>query len=99
MATEIIWSKEARDQYKKIIDYWNDRNQSQKYTNRIHRNLLENLGLIGSFPLIGKQTSISGIRGKVFMNHFTIIYEPKESSINVLNIWDNRRDPDSNKYL
>jgi len=98
VARKIIWSKEARDQYQEIVEYWNTRNNSTTYTNRIHHNLLKSLSLISKFPMLGKPTTLPPVRAKVFMENFTIFYETTSDDVMVLSFWDNRRDPDTNKF-
>lgn len=99
MEKTVIWAPEARDQYQMIVEYWNIRNQSDAYSNRIHKNLKQTIQLIAVFPELGRPTSLSKIRAKTFMQHFTLIYEIKESQIAILNFWDNRQDRDQNEFL
>ena len=49
---------------------------------------------LAEHPLIGKPTHREGVREfHISRTPFSVIYEPTETRINVLRIWDNRRDP------
>jgi hypothetical protein len=92
MALKIVWSIDAQISRRSIFEYWNKRNKSRVYSNKL--NLLFN-DSIKQFSLlyeIGKPTELKNIRLRI-VSHFELIYDISESKITVLDIWDTRQNP------
>ncbi|WP_436414575.1 type II toxin-antitoxin system RelE/ParE family toxin [Petrimonas sp.] len=98
MARKIILSKLAREERKRILEYWNEQNQSKTYSIKLNKQFSSALKLIASFPQIGRQTDDKSARVKI-VSHYLIIYEIRENDIYVLTFWDNRRNPEDLKDL
>ena len=49
--------------------------------------------MIALHPEIGKNTTVNGIKAKVF-SHYWILYRVLYNEIELVTIWDNRRNPD-----
>ena len=94
MDRKIIWSKRARKEQTEIFEYWNARNYSKTYSNRLNRLFKETTKLISLFPEIGRQTDKDGVRVSLVENYL-LIYEPVDNeTILILSIWDTRQNPD-----
>ena|SRR5690554_6025865 len=92
MARRVILSELARDDRKRILEYWNKRNQSKAYSKKLNEQFSQAFRLIAVFPQIGKPTDDKDVRVKI-VSHYLILYEIRRKDIYVLTIWDSRRDP------
>lgn len=92
MARRIVLSELARSDRRRILEYWNKRNQSKAYSRKLNEQFSQALKLISLYPQIGKQTDDQNLRVKI-VSHYLIFYEMKKDTIYVLTIWDSRRDP------
>lgn len=93
MVRRLIWSIEARNSRKNIFDYWNNRNKSKVYSNKL--NLLFNLSLktVVELPEFGFSLPKKNTKF-IIVSHFEIIYKITPLEIVVLDIWDTRQNPD-----
>lgn len=95
---EINWSDEASANLDSIIEYlqnrWTDREIS-----RFFKKLDKLINLISrnphSFPVVDLKINIRRI---VLSKQTSIYYEIKQNEVVILSLFDNRRDPDSNKF-
>ncbi len=92
MARRLIWSVEARNSRKNIFDYWNNRNKSKAYSNKLNLLFNENLKTIIKLPEFGITTKNEDVKYSI-ISHFEIIYKVTNSEIVVLDIWDTRQNP------
>ncbi len=58
MAKQVIWSKKALAERLEILEYWNNRNKSNRYSKKLDALFLEKIELVTLHPLIGKKTDI-----------------------------------------
>ncbi|UPQ78410.1 type II toxin-antitoxin system RelE/ParE family toxin [Flavobacterium azooxidireducens] len=94
MVRRLIWSIEARTSRKNIFDYWNNRNKSKVYSNKLNQLFKENLLIVTKLPDFGNPTKNDDIKF-IIVSHFEIIYKITDSEIVVLDIWDTRQKPDN----
>lgn len=94
MVRRLIWSIEARTSRKNIFDYWNNRNKSKVYSNKLNLLFKENLLIVSKLPEFGNPTKNDDIKF-IIISHFEIIYQITEFEIVVLDIWDTRQNPDN----
>ena len=99
MAWRIVWTSTAKKQLKEVIDYWNKRNHSKSYSQKIRTNLKVMLKLICAYPEIGVRSTHPNALVKTFMRNFKIIYKLDKDRVVILNFWDTKQDPKTNKYL
>lgn len=100
MVEGIVWTDTAIIELQDIIHYWNERNQSKRYSNKIRTSLNNGLNLLKTTPEIGRKTNIPTVRIKVLLQHFLLIYKKtSDNKLLILNFWDSRRNPALNKYL
>jgi len=98
MVKQVIWTKLAHENRKAIIDYWTDRNKSNTYSKRLNKLFESTIELISKYPKIGRKAEIEDIRIKV-VKDYLVTYREKETSIEILTIWDQRQDPDNFKHI
>ncbi len=92
MAIIIKWSTNARNSRKSIFNYWNNRNKSRTYSNKLFILFNEALNQVSYLNEIGKPTDIIDVRIKI-VSHFELIYIISATQITVLDIWDSRQNP------
>jgi toxin YoeB len=56
MAKKLIWSKQALQDRKDILDYWINRNKSKTYSIRLNNLFIDAIKIIAEHPNIGIAT-------------------------------------------
>ena len=87
----IIWSNFAKSQFRDILDFYIERNDSVTYSLKLldeTENLLETLS---KNEFIGRLTSNKQTR-VIPIKVYLIFYEIKEEAIEIVSFWDNRQD-------
>ena len=92
MVKQIIWSKLAQSDRRNILQYWIDRNKSNKYSIRLNQIFVDTVELLSKHPKIGKRTEYLDIRIKIIKDYF-LNYRETDTIIEILTIWDSRQDP------
>jgi hypothetical protein len=92
MARRLIWTIEARNSRKNIFNYWNNRNKSKTFSNKLNLLFNENLKTVILLPEFGLTTKREDVKF-IIVSHFEIIYKITEIEIVVLDIWDTRQNP------
>ena len=95
MISQVKWTKEAKFQFKDILDYWNQRNGSSRYSEKLINIVDQTIERLLEFPEMGRVTENERIRLKIIKEYF-IYYSYDTDRFTVLGISDMRRDP---KYL
>ena len=96
MAKKIIWSRRSQNDRIEILGYWNKRNKSKAYSEKLNKLFKEAVKLIADHPEIGKPTDNKNVRIKV-VRDYLILYELKDEEITIFSIWDSRQDPEKLK--
>ena len=91
---EIRWSLRAIHDKIDILDFWINRNQSKTYSQKLDRLFDKKLSNTAKYPESGKKTDYKNIRIKI-VSHYMIFYRIQENYIEVVRIWDPRRNPNS----
>jgi len=95
----IVWSKEARLDFKATLEFYNERIGSNTYSRKLAARIFNLIEKLQSNNFLGIKTSDSEVR-VLIKGTFSIFYELKEEEILILIIWDSRRNPDElKKYL
>ena len=89
---KLIWTLTALQNKKDIFKFWNKRNKSTVYSNKLNLLFNEAMKFSTIFPEIGTQTEINDIR-IIFVRSYKLIYKITTDEIQVLTIWDMHRDP------
>ena len=93
MATrEIRWTLRALKDKMAIYEYWIHKNQSISYPKKLESLFNEVMNLTAIFPEAGMKTELDGIRIRT-VKHYQLVYRITKSSIEVLTVWDSRRNP------
>lgn len=95
----IVWSKEARLDFKATLEFYNERNRSSTYSRKLANEIFNIIEKLQTNIFLGLKTSDPQVR-VLHKGTFSIFYELKEEEIVVLMIWDSSRNPDElKKYL
>ena len=99
MVRRIIWSAKAQQERKDILQYWTKRNKSKTFSRKLSLQFNEAINLIARSPNAGHITPRENVRVKI-VRDYLIIYKIEPASINILSIFDGRRNPEEfNKRL
>ncbi|MDP9081290.1 MAG: type II toxin-antitoxin system RelE/ParE family toxin [Bacteroidota bacterium] len=92
MAKEIRWSVRADRDRLEILEYWANRNKSTTYSKKLNKLFIDKVELLSEFPDLGKPTNIPFVRIKI-VRDYSIYYHINSDFIEILTVWDNRRNP------
>ena len=90
----IIWSETAVRQRRGIFQYWNNRNKSTNYTNRLRKLINERINLIQSNPEAYLNSGFNENHVTI-IEHFCLYYKILQEEILITAFWDSRQDPDN----
>lgn len=92
MALKIIWTRNAVAHLKDILNYWEGRNGTSLYSDKLYKLFENGLNVLSRYPSSGTATNNDLIRKKTIRDYF-IYYSFNESNLTVLGIVDMRRNP------
>ena len=92
MALQIDWTDKAQDQLKDILIYWEERNGSRTYSNKLYNIFQETLEILSRYPDSGRQTNNLFLKKKSVRDYF-IYYTFNDSNLTVIGISYMGRDP------
>ncbi|MEQ9422891.1 MAG: type II toxin-antitoxin system RelE/ParE family toxin [Cyclobacteriaceae bacterium] len=98
MAQRLIWSKSAVRDKRDILSYWIKRNESKNYSRKLNKLFDETAALVTAHPGIGNRTDFKDTRLKVVRDYW-MVYRVVDETVQILRIWDTRRDPQRFKSL
>lgn len=93
MAKRIKWSTHAVADRISILDYWYQRIGNKKYSKKLDQSLKEIIKILAQYPKLGRQLDMREERFFV-KDSYQIFYIETNDSIELLHIWDSRRNPD-----
>lgn len=96
MAKEISWTPGSLQDRLAIYKYWQERNKSDIYSEKLEIIIIRSVELLSLFPFMGQKTMIKNTYLKVAKT-YKIFYRVREDKIEILRVWDTRRDPESLK--
>lgn len=95
MVKKIIWTHKADYIFKKILEYYADRNNSNTYSRKLNNEIHSLVKILAKQPFIGLKTDDEHIR--VFIHHdYKIFYQIDHELIIIHFVWDCRQDPNQN---
>lgn len=95
---KIIWSNIAKAEFKDILEFYYERNQSANYSLKLIDQTEDLLNTLSKNEFIGRLTSNRKTR-VIPMNVYLIFYELNNDSIEIISFWDNRQDEKKLKVL
>ncbi len=88
---KIFWTQTAIKQRDRVFDYWNNRNKSNRYSQKLNLAIRERTELLKFQPEMGKKTNFGETRA-IIMTHYSILYKMDKAKIIITGFWDNRQD-------
>jgi toxin YoeB len=92
MAKRVIWTKKAVNERIEIIKYWIDKTGSNNYSRKLETKFRETIRNISDNNYLGKATDIEGVRLSI-VSHYLLFYEVCQNHIEILTLFDSRRNP------
>ena len=96
MQKRVIWSSIAEEKFFLTLNFWNERNLSTEYSNKIiDATELAEKALI-SFPNLGvivQKTAKRQIRKYLVLDNYSLYYVVHPKSIEILAFFDSRNNP------
>ena len=92
MAKRLVWSARSRKELFDILSYWNKRIGNTKYSKKLYAEIRRKMQSILKFNDIGKATSRKDIRS-VAIKDYLLFYRIDKNFIEIISVWDNRRNP------
>jgi addiction module RelE/StbE family toxin len=89
---KIIWSNQAKEKFRAILTFYNQRNGSNEYSIRLFKRVSEELNLLINNPNLGIKTNFETIRGLI-IGDYIFFYETTDSSIIIHTVWSSRQNP------
>ena len=86
----LIWSKNSIKERNEIFDYWNNRNKSKKFSQKLYHLFLNAIEPLKENPEIGILNQDYSFR-HLLVKDYLIFYQFNEEEIYILKIWDGRR--------
>jgi len=91
MALEIIWSSEAKEDYRTAVDYLLD-HFDDEVAERYTTNLFDALETLSQMPYIGrKHTELSAVRQQIIRPYTVLFYMVLPTQLVVINLRDARQ--------
>lgn len=89
----IKWTQNSKLEVNIIINFFNKRNGSNRYSHYLKGEIKDTLKLVAAQPMIGYSTEYPHIRQALVIDDYSIFYHHSDELITVLVFWDNQRDP------
>ncbi|EKN20068.1 hypothetical protein HMPREF1076_00264 [Parabacteroides goldsteinii CL02T12C30] len=89
----IKWTQNSKLEVNIIINFFNKRNGSNRYSHYLKGEIKDTLKLVAAQPMIGYSTEYPHIRQALVIDDYSIFYHHSDELITVLVFWDNRRNP------
>ncbi len=97
---KIELSDAARNDLDMIYDYWDKRNASTNYSRKLNSEFFKAFGFISLNPSVGRLTNFKPSFRAKLLREYWIIYSIDSDVLNIIRIWDFRRNPGLiSKYL
>jgi len=88
----VIWTRTADIQLVGILEYWVNRNKSNKYSIKLVKLISERTSQIAKNPELYKRTDFRNVR-VASLGNYSVFYKVTEKDIIISAFWDNRQDP------
>ena len=94
MAKRIIWSNRAKIARLRILEYFAERNGNKTYSRKLYNKFNIAISKLNENHELGRKTDFENVRCLVVLD-FGIFYRVIENDIEIITIWDFRRDPNT----
>jgi addiction module RelE/StbE family toxin len=91
---KIVWSNRAKIKLYEILKFYNERNNSNKYSEKLYRRFTKELKILLKHHQIGTKTEIKSVR-RYIISDFLFFYEITDDLIIIHIIWDSNQNPEN----
>ena len=101
MQKRVIWSSIAEEKFFLTLNFWNERNLSTEYSNKIIDATEQAEKYLISFPNLGvivQKTAKRQIRKYLVLDNYSLYYVVLHESIEILAFFDSRNNPMLQKF-
>lgn len=101
MQKRVIWSSIAEEKFFLTLNFWNERNLSTEYSNKIIDATEQAEKYLISFPNLGvivQKTAKRQIRKYLVLDNYSLYYVVHHESIEILAFFDSRNNPMLQKF-
>ncbi len=91
---KLVWTDKARADRRSIFTYWTKRNKSNSYSQKLSKQFLRAGEDLIENPHLGIKTDLEDFRYVIIENKYLFIYRVTPKVIEVISIWDGRRNPE-----
>lgn len=95
---EIVWTDNVLDEIDRTVIYYDERNDSTRYSTLLLNKFNQAMEQAALFPLSGHSTEYPHVRYFVVVPNYSLFYHFNDKTITVLVLWDNRREPSRLAY-
>lgn len=99
MEREVKWTEMCLKDMKETFLFYDVRNGNTRYSSSLYQQILSCVGRVSHFPYLGHPTEYPNVRYVVVEPKYSVFYCFDESTLTVLLLWDNRRNPVRLPYL
>jgi plasmid stabilization system protein ParE len=93
MGKPVIWSSVSEQDLREIKTFYDERNQSDLYSNKLLSLFEKGGNLLSAFPNLGRQTDQGHIRF-IVIKDYLLFYTNEQDRIVIHTVWDSRQDPE-----
>jgi plasmid stabilization system protein ParE len=91
VARKIVWTETALKSRIRILEYWEFRNKSKKYSIKLDFLFRKAISILLKYPNTGKNTELEGVKVKI-IGHYLMFYSFTNIDLTVHLIFDSRQD-------
>ncbi len=94
MAKQVIWAPQAVADRLHILAYWRQRLGAGDYSFALDRMFRESVALLAEYPELGREIENNKDVRVFVKDQYQIFYRNRDKTIEILHVWDSRRDPE-----
>jgi len=98
MALEISYSPQYFDHLEAILNFFDERNGSDKFSKKLLKMIHKQIGILATMPEIGRITDFPGVR-VLFVERFGIEYQIRDKVILIIDIYSCQTNPDDRMFV
>lgn len=95
---KIIWTEKAKKSLFLILDFYEIQNGNNIYSEKLFSEIIERTNILTNYSFSGKKTDYLEIR-ELVIDRNSLFYTETKDTINIILVWDNRRNPSECYYL
>jgi len=89
---KIVWTKFAEESLYEILEFYIIHNGNNAFSTKLYGEIISAIQTLELFPDLGKLNINTNYR-ELVLNRNSVYYKVKEDIIELLLVWDNRRNP------